>query len=41
MDEDSCRRLLGRLGVNGGRKPVSRLAKHLACVNTSGLIVSR
>ena len=40
MDEDGCKKLLGRLGVNAGRKPVSRLAKHLACVNTSGFSVS-
>lgn len=40
MDEDGCRRLLGRLGVGAGRKPVSRLAKHLACVNTSGFTIS-
>ena len=41
MDDDGCRRLLGRLGVSAGRKPVSRLVKHLACVNTSGFTVSQ
>lgn len=40
MDEDGCGKLLGRLGINAGRKPVSRFAKYLACVNTSGFAVS-
>ena len=36
MNADACRALLLSFGIEAGRKPVTRLAKYLACVNVSG-----